>query len=467
MFCWSKQVTKPIEKQSKVNETSKAFRRPFPRSETCLREGNMDGLDMPKRFTKYFSTTNTLNKTLEIDISMEVIQDQVKEGCKNVVFQDIQGSGDGYAFGLKKGIYRKKMEDRILTAPEFDSNKWNALFAIFDGHSGYKAAEFCKNNLLSNIKRYQSQYLKDPSSILRQSMKDLDSDFLRLAKENGHTDGTTCLTALILQGKLYLSNIGDSSAFIIKRNQSAQVTVDHTPQRQDEFKRIEKLGGVILPVGRSLRVEGVLSVSRAIGDIKYKKFITSDPDISEFQLSEDDEFLLLASDGVAKMLETARLHETIFNNKDKKSVEQICTDFIQEAERKGTRDNMSLIVVNLRHFKESFDFHINSLKSTLNKLKTESRSSRQGKGDSKLKMNIEMVKPLEDDENPHDMSWTNISTEHSMCEEPEPFYESSAFAPTSSRHASFRPLSPLLTKRNSQKKIFSFGMVSSDPMDCS
>jgi len=298
-------------------------------------------------------------------------------------------------------------------------------------------------------------------------MKDLDSDFLRLAKENGHSDGTTCLTALILQGKLYISNIGDSTAFIVRRNQSMQVTVDHTPKREDEFKRIEKLGGVVLPVGRSMRVEGVLSVSRAIGDIKYKKFVTSDPDISEFQLRDDDEYLLLASDGVSKMLETARLHEAIFNNKENKSVEQICAEFIHEAERKGTRDNMSLIVVNLRHYKESFDFHIDNLKVKLNKLKTVSQSTRHSKGDSKLKMSIESLKPLEEEDSPHDMSWTNISTEHSMCEEHEPFYQPLSFAPPTNRRPALRPLSPLLTKRNSEKKIFSFDMVSSDPMDCS
>lgn len=62
-------------------------------------------------------------------------------------------------------------------------------------------------------------------------MRDLDIEFLESARENKLTDGTTCLTAVILQGKLYVSNIGDSSAFLVRKNQTIQLNTEHSPQQ--------------------------------------------------------------------------------------------------------------------------------------------------------------------------------------------------------------------------------------------
>lgn len=57
------------------------------------------------------------------------------------------------------------------------------------------------------------------------------------------------------------------------------------------------IGGRIVHIG-TWRVEGVLAVTRAIGDRRLKKYVCSAPEISERKLTEDDEYLILASDGV-------------------------------------------------------------------------------------------------------------------------------------------------------------------------
>lgn len=48
---------------------------------------------------------------------------------------------------------------------------------------------------------------------------------------------------------------------------------------QDEKLRIEQLGGVVVWYG-AWRVNGVLSVARAIGDTQLKKYVTSECDVS-------------------------------------------------------------------------------------------------------------------------------------------------------------------------------------------
>lgn len=235
------------------------------------------------------------------------------------------------------------------------------------------------------------------------------------------------------------------------------------------------MGGVVLPVGRSLRVEGVLSVSRAIGDLKYKNYITSEPDIQEHPLISEDEYLILATDGVAKVylsynkqaFDSERLHEFIFDSQAELTSQEICTKLIQEVERKHTKDNMSLIVVSLRYYREMYESHINELKYTLEKLKTRKFSSKQVHPEILARqMSIESFgSPVHNGDNPMDMSWTNISTEYSVHEKRDQYRDSLYFLPKG-RKQTLKPLSPLKTKKNSEKKAFTFIPEDDNIMDC-
>lgn len=67
--------------------------------------------------------------------------------------------------------------------------------------------------------------------------------------------------------------------------------------REDEEVRIKELGGRVIFWGR-WRVEGVLAVSRAIGDINLKPYVTCDPEIIHHSITPDDQYVILASDGL-------------------------------------------------------------------------------------------------------------------------------------------------------------------------
>ena len=75
------------------------------------------------------------------------------------------------------------------------------------------------------------------------------------------------------------------------------LSVDHKPNSDEERKRIENLGGVIVWAG-TWRVGGVLAVSRAFGDRLLKKYVVATPHTQCEQLTSDDEVAILASDGL-------------------------------------------------------------------------------------------------------------------------------------------------------------------------
>jgi serine/threonine protein phosphatase PrpC len=80
---------------------------------------------------------------------------------------------------------------------------------------------------------------------------------------------------------------------------------------EEEKQRIEAAGGTVSQTGGVPRVNGNLNLSRAIGDLKYKsnknltpeaQVITAHPDVRVFELSSEDQFFLLACDGVWDVL---------------------------------------------------------------------------------------------------------------------------------------------------------------------
>jgi serine/threonine protein phosphatase PrpC len=68
--------------------------------------------------------------------------------------------------------------------------------------------------------------------------------------------GSTALVVTVDERKVAMAHLGDSSAVLVRNGQPLSLISPHHPERIDEFKRIDSSGGVILPRGNSLRVNG-------------------------------------------------------------------------------------------------------------------------------------------------------------------------------------------------------------------
>jgi protein phosphatase 1B len=115
--------------------------------------------------------------------------------------------------------------------------------------------------------------------------------------------GSTAICALICPEFIYLANCGDSRGLISAKEAIAVATLDHKPVNPLEKERIQNAGGSVM----IQRVNGSLAVSRALGDFEYKRvpnmgpfeqLISPEPEISEHARSGQDEFIVLACDGV-------------------------------------------------------------------------------------------------------------------------------------------------------------------------
>ncbi|KAH7415812.1 hypothetical protein KP509_14G062000 [Ceratopteris richardii] len=69
------------------------------------------------------------------------------------------------------------------------------------------------------------------------------------------------------------------------------------PERVHETRRIEAAGGYVI-AWNGYRITALLALSRAIGDGYLKRYVISEPDVVHLERSDEDEFLILASDGL-------------------------------------------------------------------------------------------------------------------------------------------------------------------------
>lgn len=93
---------------------------------------------------------------------------------------------------------------------------------------------------------------------------------------------------------LYCANAGDARGVLCRNGKAVRLTYDHKGSDRQEAKRITDAGGFVL----SGRVNGVLAVTRSLGDSSMKEFVVGAPYTTETELCDEDEFLILACDGV-------------------------------------------------------------------------------------------------------------------------------------------------------------------------
>ena len=119
----------------------------------------------------------------------------------------------------------------------------------------------------------------------------------------------------------------------------------HKPEDESEKERIEKAGGVVVYLG-AWRVNGVLSVARAIGDVQQKPSITAEPDINTIELNGEEDYLVMACDGLWDALNPDKI-PTLINEHFKAGGTQNTTAeyLVDRALKYGSMDNITVIVL--------------------------------------------------------------------------------------------------------------------------
>ncbi|GER51639.1 protein phosphatase 2C family protein [Striga asiatica] len=179
------------------------------------------------------------------------------------------------------------------------------------------------------------------------------------------TVGSTAVVAVVCSSHIIVANCGDSRVVLCRGKEPVALSVDHKPNREDEYARIEAAGGKIIQ-WNGHRVFGVLAMSRSIGDRYLKPSIIPDPEVTFTPRAREDECLILASDGLwdvmtnEEVCEIARKRIILWhkNNGPTPFLErgegvdpaaQAAAQYLSNrALQKGSKDNISVVVVDLK-----------------------------------------------------------------------------------------------------------------------
>jgi len=173
--------------------------------------------------------------------------------------------------------------------------------------------------------------------------------------------GCTAVAALITDDNRFLvANAGDSRCVLGIKGESKPLSFDHKPNNEVEMTRIFRAGGYV----EFGRVNGNLSLARALGDFDYKKnanvaveeqIITANPEIIEHKITDEDEFLIIACDGIWDCLTSQQCVDVvrllISQGKELSEIAEIICELCLAPDTESGAgigcDNMTILVVAL------------------------------------------------------------------------------------------------------------------------
>lgn len=226
------------------------------------------------------------------------------------------GQDDRVAFGVSamQG-WRISMEDAhaaVLDLQAEDADKGFvaatpedrlSFFGVYDGHGGDKVALYAGENIHKILAKQEAFKKKDFEQALKDGFLATDRAILSDPKYEEEVSGCTASVGLISKTTIYVGNAGDSRSVLGVKGRAKPLSYDHKPQNEGEKARICAAGGFV-DFGR---VNGNLALSRAIGDFEFKKsaelspeqqIVTAFPDVIAHTITDNDEFLVIACDGI-------------------------------------------------------------------------------------------------------------------------------------------------------------------------
>ena len=231
-----------------------------------------------------------------------------------------------------KGLMRENNEDSFIVE---ESERYN-LYAVADGMGGHKAGEVASSIAIEVIRDcFKINILKEDFKAPTFIIESIDAANDRIRKEALNKDeysgmGTTITMAVIDLDVniIYIANVGDSRAYIIRNDEIIQITEDHT-----YVNELIKDGEITREEAKHHPKRNV--ITRAVGSEEYVH-----ADIFEIELIDND-VILLCTDGLTTHLSDEKILSTIKEFGCEEGVQRL----IKLANDSGGTDNITVIIV--------------------------------------------------------------------------------------------------------------------------
>ena len=254
---------------------------------------------------------------------------------------------------------RRYMEDTFVSVVD-DKATHASFFAVYDGHGGPQASLYAQKHLHTAILKAlrEDGNGRPVDDLLRDTFLRVDREYIEFARHpsnNFHPrDGTTACTVLMDGSTLYCANAGDSRAVARSSTSGHEVIAlsqDHKPDNKEEHDRIYATGGFV----KGGRIQGMVNVSRGLGDFFYKnpttpqaeQWVTSLPDVTRLPVSSVDT-IVIGTDGLWDVLSNEDAIAIACQHRPTMNAQAAAEALTRIATERDSSDNITVIVVYLR-----------------------------------------------------------------------------------------------------------------------
>ena len=241
----------------------------------------------------------------------------------------------------------------------------NVLFiGVCDGHGlvGHDVSKYLISNLPKNLNtslKKTNKYISHKETLystLKQVFIETNKSLCQNKSIDTKFSGSTCVTIILTKNKIISANAGDSRAvmgrYINGKWLSIELSHDQKPNNPGEKERILSHGGRIEaykdengadfgPPRVWLKYEDVpgLAMSRSFGDeIAASVGTISEPEIEEYEITEDDKFIILASDGIWEFISSQECVEFIKDFYEKKDLKGCLKFLLNESSKRWIKE---------------------------------------------------------------------------------------------------------------------------------
>ncbi len=213
-----------------------------------------------------------------------------------------------------------------------------SLFAVGDGVGGAQAGQIASEMTMKNlIAYYYESPAYDVESALYDAVTATNDKVTALAQMmlERHGMGSTLTCAVFIENRVHLAQLGDSRAYLIRNGAIRQVTLDHSwVEEQVRAGMMSREDAEVSPfrnvITRSIGAPGVVH-----------------PDFFE-EATQVGDLWVLCSDGLTAYLSDAE----ILNIAGNYSPSEAARQFIELANGRGGRDNITVFVISVRELRE-------------------------------------------------------------------------------------------------------------------
>ena len=286
------------------------------------------------------------------------------------------------------------------------------FYGVFDGHTGNLASKYVAStlyeqltnrlsNLDSDVRNGTVGWKDSVYTNVTEVLSNIHQEFLKAVEYSRHgpmdNSGTTATAVYVTDEAIVVASLGDSRAILSsasttstqqddKKHQrrrresdvpiemaAIQLTKDHVASDPSEAKMVSDRGGTVSAVNGLARVNGVLAITRSIGDAPFASVLSREPHVISMTRKEVKDmcgstnhsdfrgqvpcFIVLASDGLWDMVsnqeaidlvtQTLASYQSNSTNQPGGAFQEASRLLTLEAYVRGSTDNIGVCVISL------------------------------------------------------------------------------------------------------------------------